>query len=99
MQREASGDCSRVVLRYVCEHRAASIAKISLDFGITITDTLKKTEEGTLIHKKIPSAEAPDESLIRKLFSDVDFSNDLELIALTGGHHQKIGAIAVVQGL
>lgn len=64
---------------------------LSLDFGITITDILKKTEDGTLVHRMIPSNQKPSEKLIKELFKDLNFSGDVEFIALTGGHHQLIG--------
>ena len=65
---------------------------ISIDFGITITDTLRKTKDENLIHHMVPSGKKPDEKLIKNLFDDVNFSEELDLIALTGGHHKKIGS-------
>ena len=64
---------------------------LSLDFGITITDALRKKEAGTLVHEMFPSDQKPSEKLIKTLFKDLDFSKDIESIALTGGHHQLIG--------
>ena len=64
---------------------------LSLDFGITITDVLRKKEAGTLVHEMFPSDQKPSEKLIKTLFKDLDFSKDIESIALTGGHHQLIG--------
>ena len=63
---------------------------ISLDFGIAITDILKKYKNGELEHKMIPSQDDPNERLIRSYFEEVDFNKEVELVALTGGHHQKI---------
>ena len=64
---------------------------LSLDFGITITDMLRKKEAGSLVHEMFPSNQKPSEKLIKTLFKDLDFSKDIESIALTGGHHQLIG--------
>jgi len=64
---------------------------ISLDFGITITDTLVKRKDGSIVHKMIPSEFIPDEELVKKIFPNIDFSQELDLIALTGGHHKNIG--------
>ena len=63
---------------------------ISLDFGIAITDILKKYKNGELEHKMVPSQDDPNERLIRSFFEEVDFTKEVELVALTGGHHQKI---------
>ena len=65
---------------------------ISLDFGITITDTLVKRKDGSIVHKMIPSEFVPDEKLVKKIFPNLDFSKELDLIALTGGHHKNAGA-------
>ena len=63
----------------------------SIDFGITIIDILRKTKDGKFIHKMMESNEKPSEKLVKELFEDLNFSKDIELIALTGGHHQLIG--------
>lgn len=64
---------------------------LSLDFGITITDILKKTENGNIEHKMLPSDQKPSINFIKEVFKDLDFSKDIEFIALTGGHHNLIG--------
>lgn len=64
--------------------------KISLDFGITITDSLIKNNAGLLEHRSVESKEIPSESLVKKIFSDVNFE-DIEIIAVTGGKHGNIG--------
>ena len=67
---------------------------LSVDFGITITDVLAKEGDGTLTHKMYSSEQKPSIELVKKFFSDLNLSNDLNLvsyIALTGGHHQLIG--------
>jgi len=63
----------------------------SIDFGITIIDILRKAKDGKFIHKMMESNEKPSEKLVKELFEDLNFSKDIELIALTGGHHQLIG--------
>ena len=66
---------------------------LSLDFGITITDILRKSENGDLEHKMLPSDQKPSENFIKEVLEDLDFSKDIELIALTGGHHELIGSV------
>ena len=55
---------------------------LSLDFGITITDILKKTENGNIEHKMLPSDQKPSINFIKEVFKDLDFSKDIEFIAL-----------------
>lgn len=64
---------------------------ISLDFGITITDTLLKDDDGKISHQMIPSTDKVSEDLILSLFKDIDFENKVNCISLTGGHHKLIG--------
>ena len=64
---------------------------ISLDFGITITDILRKKEDGKLVHQMFPSEQKPSEKLVLDLFKDLNFAKEVDLIALTGGHHHLIG--------
>ena len=64
---------------------------ISLDFGITITDILRKKEDGKLIHHMLPSDQKPSEHFILDLFKDLNFKKEVDCIALTGGHHHLIG--------
>ena len=66
---------------------------LSLDFGITITDILRKSENGELEHKMLPSDQKPSENFIKQVFEDLDLSKDVEFIALTGGHHNLIGNV------
>ena len=47
---------------------------ISLDFGITITDILRKKEDGTLVHQMFPSEQKPSEKLVLDLFKDLNFA-------------------------
>ena len=64
---------------------------ISLDFGITITDILRKDGDGGLTHQMLPSNQKPSEEFILELFKDLNFKNEVNCLALTGGHHQLIG--------
>ena len=66
---------------------------LSLDFGITITDILRKSENGDLEHKMLPSDQKPSENFIKQVFEDLVLSKDVEFIALTGGHHNLIGNV------
>ena len=63
---------------------------LSLDFGITITDILRKNNNGELFHQMLPSKEKPSEGFILEIFRDLDFK-EVNCLALTGGHHQLIG--------
>jgi hypothetical protein len=64
--------------------------KISLDFGITITDCLS-LDGKDLKHRSISSKEIPSKNLIKNIFNDIDFNNEIDLIAVTGGMHGNIG--------
>ena len=66
---------------------------LALDFGITITDILRKSEKVSIEHTMLPSDQRPSENFIKEFFEDLDFSKDIELIALTGGHHNLIGNV------
>ena len=46
---------------------------ISLDFGITITDILKKDGDGNLTHQMLPSNQKPSEEFILELFKDINY--------------------------
>ena len=59
--------------------------RISIDFGITVTDSLKKTSNGSLEHKMVLSNSEPSENLVRTMFPEFNFNEDLGLIAVTGG--------------
>jgi len=64
--------------------------RLSLDFGITITDILKENNDGELFHEMLPSEQKPSEELILEIFKDINFQ-EVDYLALTGGHHQLIG--------
>ena len=64
---------------------------VSIDFGITITDILRKDDEGNLTHQMLPSNQKPSEEFILELFKDLNFKKEVDCLALTGGHHQLIG--------
>ena len=42
--------------------------RISIDFGITVTDSLKKSSNGSLEHKMVLSNSEPCEDLVRSIF-------------------------------
>ena len=65
--------------------------RISIDFGITVTDSLKKSSNGSLEHKMVLSNSEPCEDLVRSIFPEINFNEDLEHIAVTGGKHGNIG--------
>ena len=67
--------------------------RISIDFGITVTDTLQKTKAGKLEHRMIPAVGHPNARIVKNLFPSLDFSRDIDFVAITGGHHQLIGNV------
>ena len=46
---------------------------LALDFGITITDILRKSEKGSIEHTMLPSDQRPSENFIKEFFEDLDF--------------------------
>ena len=64
--------------------------KISADFGITVTDTLRKKEK-ELIHKMDLSSKDLNQERVRKLFPDIDFISNIGFLAVTGGKHLELG--------
>jgi type II pantothenate kinase len=65
--------------------------RISIDFGITVTDTLAKSSNGNLQHHMMLSKDVPSEILIDKILLNLDIQEDIEHISLTGGKHKNIG--------
>ena len=63
---------------------------ISADFGITVTDTLRK-EGDELIHKMDLSSKDLNQERVRKLFPDIDFISNIGFLAVTGGKHLELG--------
>jgi type II pantothenate kinase len=63
---------------------------ISIDFGITVTDIIKR-DKGILSHEMTLSKEEPSLSLLNKLFPDINFKSDVNILAVTGGKHLNIG--------
>ena len=63
---------------------------ISIDFGITVTDLIKR-DDGVIFHEMTLSKEEPSLSLLNQLFSDIDFKSDVNLLAVTGGKHLNLG--------
>ena len=48
---------------------------ISIDFGITVTDILKRNQ-GVMSHQMTLSKEEPSQALLNKLLSDVNFKSE-----------------------
>ena len=63
---------------------------ISIDFGITVTDILKRNQ-GVMSHQMTLSKEEPSLALLNKLLSDINFKSDVNFLAVTGGKHLNIG--------
>tara|TARA_Y100000748_G_scaffold211313_1_gene177208 strand:+ start:67 stop:897 length:831 start_codon:yes stop_codon:yes gene_type:complete len=63
---------------------------ISIDFGITVTDIIKRHDD-VILHEMTLSKEEPSPSLLSQLFSDIDFKSDVNLLAVTGGKHLNLG--------
>jgi len=64
--------------------------EISIDFGITVTDIIKRDND-VLLHEMTLSKEEPSLSLLKNLFTDIDFNSGVNLLAVTGGKHLNIG--------
>ena len=63
---------------------------ISIDFGITVTDIMKRDED-VLSHQMTLSKEEPSLSLLKELLPDIDFKSDVNFLAVTGGKHLNLG--------
>ncbi len=63
---------------------------ISIDFGITVTDIIKR-DDGVILHEMTLSKEEPSQSLLKSLFTEIDFKSDVNLLAVTGGKHLNLG--------
>ena len=63
---------------------------ISIDFGITVTDIIKRDND-VISHEMTLSKEEPSQTLLNHLFSDLDFESDVDLFAVTGGKHLNLG--------
>ena len=63
---------------------------ISIDFGITVTDIIKRDND-VILHEMTLSKEEPSPSLLSQLFSDINFKSDVNLLAVTGGKHLNLG--------
>ena len=63
---------------------------ISIDFGITVTDIIKR-DNGVLSHEMTLTKQDPDLSLVKDFFSDINFKTDVNLLAVTGGKHLNLG--------
>ena len=65
--------------------------KIAADFGITVTDLLRKDKDGNLFHNMQLSSGEVSPEYLKQLFKDLDLNKEVELIAVTGGRHLSIG--------
>ena len=63
---------------------------ISIDFGITVTDIIKRDND-VLSHEMTLTKKDPDLSLLKDFFSDINFKTDVNLLAVTGGKHLNLG--------
>ena len=63
---------------------------ISIDFGITVTDIIKR-DKNNLSHEMTLSKEEPNPSLLESLLPDINFKTDVNLLAVTGGKHLSLG--------
>ena len=63
---------------------------ISVDFGITVTDTIRKKGE-EIIHKMELSSNEISHDKVRNLFPDLDFNSNTGFLAVTGGKHLELG--------
>ena len=63
---------------------------ISADFGITVTDTLRRNGE-ELAHSMELSSKDLNHQRIRELFPDMDFTSNQGFLAVTGGRHLELG--------
>lgn len=63
---------------------------ISADFGITVTDTLRKNKD-KIVHKMELSSQDIDLNRVRSLFSEINFESNKGFLAVTGGRHLELG--------
>ena len=63
---------------------------ISIDFGITVTDIIKR-DNGVLSHEMTLTKQDPDLSLLKDFLSEINFKTDVNLLAVTGGKHLNLG--------
>ena len=63
---------------------------ISADFGITVTDTLRRNGD-ELTHNMELSSKDLNHQRIRELFPDMDFTSNQGFLAVTGGRHLELG--------
>ena len=63
---------------------------ISADFGITVTDTLRKSGD-SFIHNMELSSNNLNHDQVKNLFPEVDFNSDDGFLAVTGGRHLELG--------
>ncbi len=63
---------------------------ISADFGITVTDTLRRNGD-ELVHSMELSSKELNHQRIRELFPDKDFTSNQGFLAVTGGRHLELG--------
>ena len=52
--------------------------RISIDFGITVIDSLAQESNGNLQHHMMLSEREPDELLINEILNNLDIKEDIE---------------------
>ena len=62
---------------------------ISIDFGITVTDIIKR-EKGVIAHDMMLSKEEPSLKLLENLFSDVNLETEINLLAVKLMQREKM---------
>ena len=63
---------------------------ISADFGITVTDTLRK-KDGKLVHRMYQSTPQLNHDRVKDIFQEIDFKTNEGFMAVTGGKHLELG--------
>ena len=63
---------------------------IAADFGITVTDTLRRKND-ELIHRMDLSSGNLNHDRVREIFPDIDFNSNTGFLAVTGGRHLELG--------
>ena len=49
--------------------------KVAIDFGITVTDILKKDTNSDLFHNSMLSKKKPSENLIKEILEDINLND------------------------
>ena len=57
--------------------------RISIDFGITVIDSLAQESNGNLQHHMMLSEREPDELLINEILNNLDIKEDIKPVSYT----------------